>query len=127
VFPEAKFTLVDSIAKKGRAVDDMAAALELRNVRVIVARAEKLRDRFDYVLGRAVTNLPEFLRWSAPLLRTGEKGSLANGVLYFKGTLWREELAGTKTQPAAVWDLHEVAPREYFAEKFLLHFAAPLR
>jgi 16S rRNA (guanine527-N7)-methyltransferase len=127
VFPEAKFTLVDSIAKKGRAVDDMAAALELRNVRVVVERAEKLRDRFDYVLGRAVTKLPEFLRWSAPLLRTGGKGSLANGVLYFKGTLWREELAGARTQPESVWDLHTAAPREYFAEKFLLHFPAPLR
>jgi 16S rRNA (guanine527-N7)-methyltransferase len=126
VFPEAKFTLVDSIAKKGRAVDDMATALELRNVRVIVERAEKLRDRFDYVLGRAVAALPEFLRWSAPLLRTGAKGSLPNGVLYFKGTLWREELAGTSTQPSRKWDLHEFVPREYFVGKFLLHFSAPL-
>lgn len=126
LFPDAKFTLVDSVAKKARAVDDMAAALELRNVRVITDRAQNLRDRFDYVLGRAVTALPEFLRWSAPLLRAGEKGSLANGVLYFKGTLWREELAGAKTQPIQTWDLHALAPREYFAEKFLLHFAAPL-
>ena len=124
VFPNVKFTLIDSIAKKARAVDDMAAALELRNVRVMTERAEKIRDRFDYVLGRAVAPLPEFLRWSAPLLRRGEKGSLTNGVLYFKGTLWREELAGAKTQPSTVWPLHDFAPREYFAEKFLLHFAA---
>jgi 16S rRNA (guanine527-N7)-methyltransferase len=127
VFPEAKFTLVDSIAKKARAVDDMAAALELRNVRVLTERAEKIRDRFDYVLGRAVTALPEFLRWSSPLLRPGTKGSLANGVLYFKGTLWREELAGSATRPDFVWTLGDLVPRPYFTEKFLLHFSAPIR
>lgn len=127
LYPDARFTLVDSVAKKGRAVDSMAAALELRNVRVVTERAEKLRDRFDYVLGRAVTALPEFLRWSAPLLRPGAKGSLANGVLYFKGTLWREELAGSSCQPATVWTLSDFSSRPYFAEKFLLHFPAPIR
>lgn len=127
VYPESKFTLVDSIAKKARAVDDMANALELRNVRVVTERAEKLRDRFDYVLGRAVTALPEFLRWSAPLLRPGEKGSPANGVLYFKGTLWQEELVDSTCQPAQVWPLSDAAPRPYFEGKFLLHFPAPVR
>jgi 16S rRNA (guanine527-N7)-methyltransferase len=47
-------------------------------------------------------------------------------VLYFKGTLWREELAESRTQPSQVWELHGLISREYFAEKFLLHFAAPL-
>lgn len=125
--PLAKFTLVDSVAKKARAVEDVAAALELKNVRVLTERAEKLRDRFDTVLGRAVAALPEFLRWTAPLLRIGKKGELANGVLYFKGTLWREELGASRLQPTQIWDLHEFVPRPYFEEKFLLHFAAPVK
>jgi 16S rRNA (guanine527-N7)-methyltransferase len=126
VFPEVRFTLVDSIAKKARAVADMAAALELGNVRVLSVRAEAVRDRFDYVLGRAVAPLPEFLRWAAPLLRPRAAGEPPNGILYFKGTLWREELAGARTQPGMVWPLHRLVPRPYFEEKFLLHFPAPV-
>jgi 16S rRNA (guanine527-N7)-methyltransferase len=125
--PLAKFTLIDSIAKKARAVEDVVAALELKNVRVITTRVEQVRDRFDYVLGRAVAALPAFLGWTAPLLRPGAKGDIANGVLYFKGTMWREELAGSRAQPTTIWDLHELVPRPYFAEKFLLHFAAPVK
>lgn len=126
VYPECRFTLVDSVAKKCRAVEEIITAVELTNVRVLCVRAEVVRDRFDQVLGRAVAPLPEFLRWAAPLVRRGAKGTPANGVLYFKGTLWREELAGSRLQPNTVWSLHEIAPRPYFAEKFLLHFAAPL-
>jgi 16S rRNA (guanine527-N7)-methyltransferase len=125
--PGVSFTLVDSIAKKGRAVADIATALGLRNVRVETTRAEDLRSKFDFVLGRAVAALPEFLRWAAPLLIPGRRGSPANGVLYFKGTLWREELAGSCCQPAQVWALSDLSPRPYFAEKFLLHFPAPIR
>jgi 16S rRNA (guanine527-N7)-methyltransferase len=127
VFPQCRFTLFDSVAKKGRAVADMAAALGLTNARVIIERAEKVRDRFDFVLGRAVAALPEFLGWALPRLRSGAAGAPGNGVLYFKGTLWREELAdaGPQSQPASVWDLHEFAPTPYFEGKFLLHFPAP--
>ncbi len=125
LFPQARFTLVDSIAKKGRAVGDIAAALGLPNVHIMTARAETLHDRFDFVFGRAVAALPEFLRWAAPLLAPGARGEPVNGVFYFKGTLWREELAGSPVQPSSVWSLHEFVPRPFFAEKFLLHFAAP--
>jgi 16S rRNA (guanine527-N7)-methyltransferase len=128
VYPECRFTLVDSVAKKARAVEDVVSALGLRNVRVVAARAETLRGPFDYVLGRAVTALPQFLGWAAPLLRPGRDGEPANGVLYFKGTLYREEIAGLKCGAPKAWPLGEMYPeREYFAEKFLLHFAAPVR
>lgn len=126
IHPDAHFTLVDSIAKKGRAVAAMAEALGLTNVRVEVERAEKVRGRFDYVFGRAVAALPEFLGWAGPRITPGQHGTPANGVLYFKGTRWREELAGTGVEPDALWSLHHYVPRPFFAEKFLLHFRAPI-
>lgn len=127
VYPQCRFTLVDSIGKKGRTVRSIAAALGLENVRVEICRAEQLRGRFDYVFGRAVTALPRFLGWAAPLLRAKGGGETPNGVLYFKGTRWRDELAGTGIEPATIWDLHALCPDPFFAEKFLLHFPAPLR
>ncbi len=125
VYPDNHFTLVDSIAKKARAVARMASDLGLSNVRVINARAELVRDQFDYVLGRSVAPLPRFLTWAAPRLRPGKAGVPASGVLYFKGTLWREELAGHPWQPSAIWEIAAMFPnRPFFAGKYLLHFAA---
>ncbi|MGH8021922.1 MAG: 16S rRNA (guanine(527)-N(7))-methyltransferase RsmG [Opitutaceae bacterium] len=127
MYPECRFTLVDSIAKKARAVEDIAGALGLAYVRVINARAETIRGPFDFVLGRAVAALPQFLAWAAPLLRPGSKGEPSNGVFYFKGSLYREEIAGLRCPPPRVWPLDEMYPEsEYFQEKFLLHFSAPL-
>jgi len=147
-YPQCQFTLVDSVGKKIAAVGEIAHELGLRNVEARALRAETLSQKFDYVTGRAVTALPTFLGWARPLLRktasarvhtasaartagencaepqTGYASSeLNSGVYYFKGTLWREELAGRQTQPNSVWPLDEWIPRPFFAEKFLLHFA----
>jgi 16S rRNA (guanine527-N7)-methyltransferase len=124
VYPECEFTLIDSIVKKITAVEAMVKELGLKNVRGLPVRAESIREKFDFVTGRAVTALPVFLGWAGPLLRRGAHGAPANGVLYFKGTLWREELAGSKVQPETVWPLDAWVPREFFKEKFLLHFPA---
>jgi 16S rRNA (guanine527-N7)-methyltransferase len=126
VYPECEFALIDSVVKKITAVDAMVRELGLSNVRGLPVRAESIQEKFDYVTGRAVTALPAFLGWARPLLRPGNAGSPTNGVLYFKGTLWREELAGSALQPATVWPLDAWVPREFFTEKFLLHFKAPI-
>ncbi|MCB1104616.1 MAG: 16S rRNA (guanine(527)-N(7))-methyltransferase RsmG [Opitutaceae bacterium] len=126
VYPQCRFTLVDSVGKKITAVTAMADELGLRNVRGLAVRAETIHEKFDYVTGRAVTALSAFLGWARPLLRPGTQGQPDNGVLYFKGTLWREELAGGTVQPASVWPLDAWINRPFFAEKFLLHFRAPI-
>jgi hypothetical protein len=124
-----QFTLLDSIAKKGKAVAEVVEALRLPNVKVVTMRAEKMTPKsFDMVVGRAVTALPEFLRWAGPLIRErSNAGSPANGIIYFKGTRWSEELAGSRCQPATVHDLNKLFEHPYFVDKFLLHFAAPVR
>tara|TARA_R110002111_G_scaffold124130_1_gene188181 strand:- start:7 stop:645 length:639 start_codon:yes stop_codon:yes gene_type:complete len=126
VYPDCEFTLVDSVVKKIKAVEAMAEELGLTNVRGLPVRVESITEKFDFITGRAVTALPRFLDWTRLLLRRGAQGEPANGVLYFKGTLWREELAESKVQPVSVWPLDEWVPREFFAEKFLLHFPAPI-
>jgi 16S rRNA (guanine527-N7)-methyltransferase len=124
VFPKAQFFLLDSIEKKVTALRDMVTRLELPNVQVVHKRAETLESKFDYILGRAVAALPDFIGWIGKNLRLGNNPELAHGVLYFKGTLYREELAGLKIDPIKVWDLKEVLGVEYYADKFLIHLAA---
>jgi len=123
-FPKAQFFLLDSIEKKVKALKDMVEKLGLPSVQVVHKRAEDLASKFDFVLGRAVATLPEFCGWIGKNLRPGIHEGLRHGVLYFKGTLYREEVATLGVQPLAVWDLREVLGDEYYADKFLVHLAA---
>ena len=61
VFPETQFYLVDSIAKKIKVVNEVAAQLNLNNVRAEQKRAEKVKGKYDYIVSRAVTQMPRFL------------------------------------------------------------------
>ncbi|GAB4161109.1 MAG: 16S rRNA (guanine(527)-N(7))-methyltransferase RsmG [Planctomycetaceae bacterium] len=121
-YPRCRFTLVDSVAKKARAVEEIAKTLKLKNVRVLNERAEILKSKYDYIFGRAVAPLPQFLEWSLPLVRRGKGGRPGHGVFYFKGTHYLKELEGHPRQPSHVWKLDDFFDEPYFSEKFLLHF-----
>lgn len=123
-FPAVQFFLVDSMEKKVNALRDMVTRLGLENVQVVHKRAETLESKFDYVLGRAVATLPEFSGWIGKNIRRGQHDGLENGILYFKGTLYRDELAQMNIKPLKVWDLQEVLGLPYYQDKFLVHIAA---
>ncbi|MCC5807350.1 MAG: 16S rRNA (guanine(527)-N(7))-methyltransferase RsmG [Opitutales bacterium] len=124
MYPRVRFFLCDSIAKKARAVGEMAEALGLKNVEVVHKRAETLESKWDFVLGRAVAALPVFLGWIAKNLREGGAPECPNGVLYLKGTKYTEELAPLGIEPFRVTELRTVVDRPYFDEKFLVHLPA---
>lgn len=112
LFPETQFTAVDSIRKKITVVERVAAGLGLKNLTPCCARAESLPDRFDYVVSRAVTAMPEFVGWVWSKIEKGQRGSLPNGILYLKGGDLAEELALT----AKRWTLYDIA--RFFDEEF---------
>lgn len=93
VFPEAQFTLVDSIAKKTTAVSAMVNELGLANVKVVRARVEELNCRMDYVVSRAVAPMEELVRWTRRILQPGQCGSLPNGWVVLKGGDLKQELS----------------------------------
>ena len=123
-YPQANFTLMDSIAKKVMVVDDIRSRLELSNVEVIRGRAEELpkKKSYDFVLGRAVTALPVFFGWVRDKVAKGSRHSPANGILYLKGGDYTEELKTSGLTPAKIWNLDELLPEAEFGEKYLIHF-----
>jgi len=123
-FPQAKFLLVDSIGKKIRAVEDMAARLGLKNVEARQTRAENLTGQFDFVLGRAVTALPEFTGWVRARLKRGSRHSLENGLLLWKGGDLTAEIAALGVAPRQKFFLEAFFQDPYFQGKYILHFAA---
>ena len=63
LFPNVEFTLVDSIGKKITVVNAVAESLGLKNVKAYHERAEKIKRQIPFVVSRAVTQMPVFLRW----------------------------------------------------------------
>jgi 16S rRNA (guanine527-N7)-methyltransferase len=112
VLPQCRFTLVDSVGKKIAAAREIASALRLRNVQTAQARAEALTQKFDFVVGRAVADLPTFVGWIGDKITPGSRSSIPNGALYLKGGDLSEELKGVpqKTDIIAISD--------FFGEEF---------
>lgn len=111
LFPESQFTLADSIGKKIKVVNEIAQELQLENVIGIHTRAEKIKEKFDFVVSRAVTQMPVFMSWVKGKFTSKNINSLQNGVLYLKGGDLTEEL---KNFPEAT--LYEL--KDYFDEEF---------
>lgn len=112
LFPEARFTAVDSIAKKTTVVRGVAEGAGIGNIEVLNTRVEQIDRRFDYAVSRAVTDMSTFVKWVWPRLEAGKHGTLPNGILYLKGGDLAEELALTRKR----WDIYPIS--EFFDEEF---------
>ena len=123
-YPQAHFTLIDSIGKKIAVVKDLAEKLGLKNVEARQCRAEEIKKEFDFITGRAVKNLPEYFSWIRGNLRRGERNSIPNGVLYWKGGELEDELEALGIRPRKTISLQETFSDSYFEQKYILHFDA---
>ncbi len=112
LFPGAHFTAADSIRKKITVVEGVSRSLGLENLTPRCVRVETLTERFDYVVSRAVTAMPEFVGWVWSKIERGERGTLPNGILYLKGGDLAEELARTGKR----WTLYEIS--DFFDDPF---------
>lgn len=119
LFPEARFYLIDVIGKKIKVVNEVASALGLKNVKAEQKRAEAVGENFDFIVSRAVTNMPDFVRWVEGKIKKDSRHELANGILYLKGGDLTGELAGF---PKAVqYDLSAYFRDEFFETKKVVH------
>jgi 16S rRNA (guanine527-N7)-methyltransferase len=119
LFPETRFYLIDVIAKKIKVVQAVADALELKNVKAEQLRAENVKGDFDFIVSRAVTNMPDFVSWIKNKIKKQQKHELKNGILYLKGGDLTEEL---KDFPKATqYDLADFFEDEFFETKKVVH------
>ena len=129
-FPEVRFHLVDSIAKKLKVVDAVATSLELRNVSTQHTRAEEIKNRkFNFVVSRAVAPLKELWNWSKPMLQrshhNAERQGLDSdlpppGLICLKGGDLAAEIQDSGTRPR-IMEISEIFNEEYFKMKYLLY------
>lgn len=121
LFPEVDFYLIDVIAKKIRVVNEVASALGLKNVKAEQKRAELVNQEFDFIVSRAVTNMPDFVSWVNGKIRKNSKHELQNGILYLKGGDLTEELKDYKK--AEQFNLSDFFKDEFFETKKVVHLA----
>lgn len=120
-FPEVRFHLVDSIAKKLKVIDEVSAAIGLRNITTQHTRAEAIKNRqFDFVVSRAVAPIKDLWRWGYPLIKKGNKQELPNGLICLKGGDLVQEIAESPVKPRMI-PIDELFQEEFFKEKYLLH------
>lgn len=118
LFPQARFTLCDSIGKKIKVAEAVASGLGLKNVETVNARAEDIDGKFDYIVSRAVTSLDKFMPWV--------KGKYRKGILYLKGGDVVEELSlimgkyRLRSDSIHTWRISSWTDDPYFSEKLVI-------
>ncbi len=119
LFPETRFYLIDVIAKKITVVKAVAEALELKNVKAEQIRAENIKGDYDFIISRAVTNMPDFVSWIKNKTKKQNKHALPNGILYLKGGDLTEEL---KDFPKAKeYNISDFFDQDFFETKKVVH------
>lgn len=119
-FPDTSFLLVDSIAKKIKVVNEVTMALNLQNVKAEHLRVEEVKQKFDFVVSRAVTAFPRFVEMVQSKVASQSKNTLHNGILYLKGGDFEEEVSPFSKQ-IQVFDLQNYFQEEFFETKRLIH------
>jgi 16S rRNA (guanine527-N7)-methyltransferase len=120
LFPEVSFLLIDSIAKKIKVVTEVSGALNLPNVKAEHQRVEDIKQKFDFVVSRAVTAFPRFVEMVRTKVSSQSKNTLPNGILYLKGGDFEDEISPFGKQ-VKVYDLQNYFQEEFFETKRLIH------
>mmetsp|Transcript_14422 Transcript_14422/g.23936 ORF Transcript_14422/g.23936 Transcript_14422/m.23936 type:complete len:298 (-) Transcript_14422:748-1641(-) len=124
--PAASFTLLDSNTKKMKIVAEIAETLGLDNVNVVTCRAEEYDQKFDFIMGRAVSAVPKFLSFSSHFLnpdrcsgddddsRSAETNvdvpRATSGLLYLKGGDFTGELQEARISRYSLSAVNQLVP-----------------
>jgi 16S rRNA (guanine527-N7)-methyltransferase len=119
LFPETHFTLVDSIGKKIKVVEEVVAGLGITNVTPINSRVEAVNGQFDFIVSRAVAAMPTFTHWVKGKIKKESLHERRNGILYLKGGNLTEELKDYKT--AQIIELQDYFKEEFFETKKVVY------
>jgi 16S rRNA (guanine527-N7)-methyltransferase len=119
MFPGTSFTLVDATGKKVRAVEAIAQALSLENVRAVHARAESLPGTFDFVVSRATAPLGDLVAWTRGRIAAAGRHGIPNGIICLKGGDLAGELKPFAGRVRAV-DIPDYFEGEHFKGKKII-------
>jgi 16S rRNA (guanine527-N7)-methyltransferase len=120
MFPDTEFLLVDSVGKKIKVVNEICHEAGISNVTATQARAEDIKESFDFVVSRAVTEMQVFYNWVSQKIKKQNHHNIPNGILYLKGGQLAEELSKIHAV-CRIMKLSDYFQEEFFETKLLVH------
>lgn len=116
MFPESRFTLMDSIGKKVRVAEAVAEAIGLENVTAVHRNVIEEKGKYDFVVSRAVADMAELVRLVKKNIRRDSHNALPNGIICLKGGDLHHELKPFK-RVSEQWELSTYFDDEFFKTK----------
>lgn len=116
LFPECRFRLIDRTGKKIRVATEVANAIGLENVTIYQRAAEEEKEKFDFVVSRAVMPLPDLMRLVTKNIDKTQKNALPNGLICLKGGELQHEIQPVRKR-ALLFDLKNYFNEEFFKTK----------
>ena len=120
LFPECKFKLIDGTGKKIRVAQEVCDAIGLKNCAPTHLRGEDEKDKYDFIVSRAVMPLPDLVKLMRKNISKTSSNALPNGVLCLKGGNLQAEL-----QPyhkiVETTEISQFFKEEWFKEKFVIY------
>lgn len=120
LFPHVQFHLVDSVGKKVKVANEVATAIGLKNVKFSHARAEEIKEQYDFVVTRAVMPMVDLVKVARKNIKKEQHNAVPNGIIALKGGELNGEIASMKNI-ATVWELSDFFDEEYFKTKKMVH------
>lgn len=120
LFPHVQFHLVDSVGKKVKVANEVATAIGLKNVKFSHARAEEIKEQYDFVVTRAVMPMVDLVKVARKNIKKEQRNAVPNGIIALKGGELNGEIASMKNI-ATVWELSDFFDEEYFKTKKVVH------
>jgi len=122
LFPEVNFLLIDSIAKKIKVVEEIKNSLGLENVTAQAIRTDNITQKFDFILGRAISNFPKFLDFVEKNIKKKGFNEIKNGIIYLKGGDFDDEINiyGKKIK---VYEISNYFDDPFFETKKIVYYS----
>lgn len=120
IFPDSEFTLLDSIEKKIRVVTAVKEELGLNNVITVRKRVEDEKRKYQFIISRAVTDFPAFVKITGKNLEIKGNNKLKNGILYLKGGDLTKELDFFKSR-VKVLEIKDYFEEDFFKTKKIVY------
>ena len=120
LFPECQFRLIDGTGKKIKVAQAVADAIGLKNVEAVHRRGEEEKDKFDFIVSRAVMPLPDLVKIVRKNIAREQHNALANGLLVLKGGDLKEEIRPFKNI-VELTPLSDYFEEEWFQEKYAIY------
>ena len=120
MFPEVDFHLVDSIGKKVRVAGEIAQSIGLTNVRTSHSRAEEIKDKYSFVVSRAVMQLPDLVKICRKNISKEHINALPNGIICLKGGDMTAETEPFKSCREII-SVSNYFQEEYFKDKKVVY------